>query len=95
MRFQSRVSAMAFLKARLAAARRRVPETDSAIVLFAACLELEPAWRRFESFFRALDEAAELIGYPGDITTISLARTQLAACAKFRRDARRRLGISD
>ena len=60
IRFHARVSATAFLKARLTAAKRQLPETDSACALLASCLDLEPRWQRYASFCHDLDEAAEL-----------------------------------
>ena len=94
VRLHARVSATAFLKACLVSEGRTLPEVDSAVALLTACLDSAPAWQRYLDFCRALDVAADLIGYPGDVTTLSMARSQLRACGNLRRATRRHLKIT-
>lgn len=94
VRFHARVSATAFLKACLVSEGRVLPEVDSATDLLTACLNFAPTWQRYADFCSALDVESDLIGYPGDVTTLSMARSQLRGCSNLRRAARRHLKIT-
>jgi len=82
-----------YLKARLTEAGIAFPRTHELTILLRLCLPIEPRWQAFDRALAAMTQFAVLVRYPGTWATLREAQRGIRTCRRFRRRARRSLGL--
>ena len=86
--FHAQQAVEKLLKARLAAARRRIPRTHDLAQLLDAVVDLEPLWETWRTELNELVAFAVEFRYPGEAATKDMAKRALmnanAICKEIR-----------
>jgi HEPN domain-containing protein len=82
-----------YLKARLTEAGVAFPRTHELSILLRLCLPLEPHWAGFDQPMAGMSQFGVLVRYPGTWATLPEARLGIRICRRFRKAARRSLGL--
>jgi HEPN domain-containing protein len=82
-----------YLKARLTEATLTFPRTHELSILLQLCVPLEPSWAAYDQSLAAMTQFAVLVRYPGIWATLNEAQQGIRTCRRFRKAARRSLGL--
>lgn len=82
-----------YLKARLEETGLAVPKTHDLLHLLNLLTPVEPLWSSYHSAFSLLISYAVQTRYPGSSVTKADAKHATTLCRRFRKEARRSLGL--